>query len=59
MKRTVGLGTTQFAAEVERLKAEGKMPSLERPITRDRGDQKTFRSSTLGGENGADESERK
>jgi hypothetical protein len=29
-KRKVRLGPTQFAAEVERLKAEGKMPSLER-----------------------------
>jgi hypothetical protein len=28
-KRKVQLGPTQFAAEMERLKAEGKMPSLE------------------------------
>jgi hypothetical protein len=28
-KRSVRLGPTQFAVEVERLKAEGKMPSLE------------------------------
>jgi hypothetical protein len=26
------LGPTQFAAEVERLKAEGKMPSLEQVL---------------------------
>jgi hypothetical protein len=30
MKRKVRSGPTQVAAEVERLKAEGKMPSLER-----------------------------
>jgi hypothetical protein len=28
--REVKIGSTQFSAEVKRLKAEGKMPSLER-----------------------------